>query len=60
MNWGSIEAFFSMGGHAFYVWGSYAVTFVLLAAEVLLVMLRRRSAFAQLRGAGASSSERAS
>ena len=32
--------FLSMGGYAFYVWGSYAVTFLLLAAEVVLV--RRR------------------
>ena len=60
MNWGSIEAFFAMGGHAFYVWASYAVTFVLLAAEILLVVLRRRSALAQLRGAGASSPKSAS
>jgi len=29
--------FLSMGGYAFYVWGSYAVTFLLLAAEVVLV-----------------------
>jgi heme exporter protein D len=55
MNWGSAEAFFAMGGHAFYVWGSYAVTFVLLAAEVLLLVLRRRSALARLRDDSASS-----
>lgn len=55
MNWESTEAFFAMGGHAFYVWGSYAVTFVLLTAEVLLLALRRRRASAQLRNAVTSS-----
>jgi heme exporter protein D len=33
--------FFSMGGYAWYVWGSYGVTFVLLLIEVIL--LRKRS-----------------
>ena len=33
--------FLSMGGYAWYVWGSYGVTFLLLAVEV--VMLRKRS-----------------
>jgi heme exporter protein D len=37
-NWGD---FFAMGGYAVYVWGSYAVTFAVLAVEVLL--LRRRA-----------------
>ena len=32
--------FLSMGGFGFFVWGSYAVTFLLLGAEVVLV--RRR------------------
>lgn len=31
-----------MGGYGFYVWGSYAVTFVLLAAEVLALRARKR------------------
>lgn len=57
MNWGGIEAFFAMGGHAFYVWGSYAVTLVLLATEVLLLVLRRRSALAHSQSAGSSSSQ---
>jgi heme exporter protein D len=39
MNWND---FFYMGGYAFYVWGSYGVTAVLLLAEVLLVLARRR------------------
>ena len=34
--------FFSMGGYGLYVWGSYGVTFALLAVEVFLVMRRKR------------------
>ena len=39
MNWSN---FFSMGGYAVYVWGSYGVTFVLLGAEVLMLLKRKR------------------
>lgn len=39
MNWSN---FFSMGGYALYVWGSYGVTFVLLGGEVLMLLKRRR------------------
>ena len=39
MNW---SKFFSMGGYALYVWGSYGVTFVLLGAEVLMLLKRKR------------------
>jgi heme exporter protein CcmD len=31
-----------MGGYALYVWGSYGVTFVLLGAEVLMLINRKR------------------
>jgi heme exporter protein D len=31
-----------MGGYALYVWGSYGVTLVLLGAEVLMLVSRRR------------------
>jgi heme exporter protein D len=34
--------FFAMGGYAWYVWGSYGVTFALLALEVALVWKRLR------------------
>jgi heme exporter protein D len=44
MSWRSWTEFWSMGGYGFYVWGSYGVTFALLAAEVLLVRSRRRGA----------------
>lgn len=56
MNWGSTEAFFAMGGYALYVWGSYAVTAVLLVAEIVLLVLRRRGILARLRGARAGRS----
>jgi heme exporter protein D len=36
-----MSEFFAMGGYAWYVWGSYGVTFILLAVEV--VLLRRRA-----------------
>jgi heme exporter protein D len=39
MNW---SKFFSMGGYALYVWGSYGVTFVLLGVELLLLLKRKR------------------
>ena len=39
MNWAK---FFWMGGYAFYVWGSYGVTFLLLGTEVLMLLKRRR------------------
>jgi heme exporter protein D len=42
MEWGSLENFLSMGGRGFYVWGSYAVMALLLAAEVFLLLRRHR------------------
>jgi len=37
-----VSEFFAMGGYAWYVWGSYGVTFACLALEVVLVMKRSR------------------
>ena len=51
MNWGSWSEFFSMGGYALYVWGSYAVTAALVVVEIVLLRSRRCTALAQ---AGAS------
>ena len=48
MSWGSWSDFFSMGGYAFYVWGSYGVLVGLIAAEVALLALRRRNILNQL------------
>jgi heme exporter protein D len=39
--------FFAMGGYGFYVWGSYAVTAVALALEVMMLMKRARKSEAQ-------------
>jgi heme exporter protein D len=39
-----MSQFFAMGGYGFYVWGSYIVTFALLAIEVVLVLRRSREA----------------
>jgi len=49
MNWASWSDFFRMGGYALYVWGSYIVTFALLAAEIALLILRRRKVIRYLR-----------
>jgi len=40
MKW---SEFFSMGGYGLYVWGSYITTLILLAAEVVLLMKRKKS-----------------
>ena len=42
MQWNSFSEFISMGGYGFYVWGSYGVTFVLLAAELIMLRSRKR------------------
>ena len=44
MNW---SEFFSMGGYAFYVWGSYLIALIVIGGEVLLVRQRRKSLQAQ-------------
>ena len=38
--------FFAMGGYAWYVWGSYGVTFALLAAEMVLLARRTKRSLA--------------
>ena len=40
MSW---SEFFSMGGYAFYVWGSYAIALLALGGEVLLLRQRRKA-----------------
>ncbi|MFO7190100.1 MAG: heme exporter protein CcmD [Pseudomonadota bacterium] len=44
MEWGSWSAFWAMGGYGAYVWGSYAVTAVVMIAELVLVRRRHRAA----------------
>lgn len=40
MNW---SEFFSMGGYAFYVWGSYLVTLIVMGGEVVSLLRRKKS-----------------
>jgi heme exporter protein D len=44
MNWGSASEFFAMGGHGFFVWGSYAVTALLMFTEPVLAARRHARA----------------
>jgi heme exporter protein D len=49
MNWGGLDNFLAMGGYGLYVWGSYGVTLVLIAAELILLARRRRNAVERAR-----------
>ncbi|MBI3773746.1 MAG: heme exporter protein CcmD [Gammaproteobacteria bacterium] len=35
--------FFAMGGYAFYIWGSFGVTLVLMIAEIVMVRRQHRT-----------------
>ena len=48
MNWASWSDFFAMGGYALYVWGCYGVVIGLLAMEIVLLILRKRSILREL------------
>ncbi|MGI8837798.1 MAG: heme exporter protein CcmD [Pyrinomonadaceae bacterium] len=39
----NLSNFFHMGGYGFYVWGSYIVTLILLGAEVLQLLKRKKT-----------------
>ncbi len=43
MNWGSAAEFFAMGGYGLFVWGSYAVSAIVIVAELVLLAQRRRT-----------------
>lgn len=45
-----MSEFLSMGGYGTYVWPSYAVFFLVLAAEALAPRLQRRRVLADIRG----------
>jgi heme exporter protein D len=45
MNWGSLDAFFAMGGHGLYVWASYAMALLLLLLEPWLTRRRQHRAW---------------
>lgn len=46
MDW---AAFFSMGGYGTYVWGSYLLAMVILAANVLVPLLTKKTVLRRLR-----------
>ena len=43
-----MSEFFSQGGYAFYVWGSYGLAAALLIAEVIALRRQRRTIFTRL------------
>jgi heme exporter protein D len=44
----SLESFLYMGGYAVYVWPSYALTAVVLIANVILPVLQRKQLLRQI------------
>jgi heme exporter protein D len=49
MHWNSVSEFFAMGGYGLYVWGSFGLTAVVVAGEVLLLRSRRKAILQELR-----------
>jgi len=43
MQWNSLAEFLDMGGYAFYVWGSFGITALVVIAEVWQVRAQRRA-----------------
>lgn len=58
MKWQSLSEFLAMGGYATFVWGSYAVTVLVIVAELALVAHRLRAARAAARRAPEPAPER--
>ena len=48
MNW---SEFFNMGGYAFYVWTSYALTLIVIVANIVSPMLQRKRTIARIKRA---------
>ena len=44
-----MSEFFHMGGYAFYVWGAFGITTLILIIEVMSVRSRRRRALEEAR-----------
>jgi heme exporter protein D len=44
-----MSEFFAMGGYAFYVWGSFGMTALVLVVELFTVRARRRRALDEAR-----------
>jgi heme exporter protein D len=48
MNWHSWSEFLAMGGYGLYVWGSYAVTLIVLVGEIVALVMRRHGVIERL------------
>jgi heme exporter protein D len=48
MNW---SEFFNMGGYAFYVWTSYALTFIVVLANIVSPIMQRKKAIKRIKRA---------
>ena len=48
MNW---SEFFNMGGYAFYVWTSYALTFIVVVANIVSPIMQRKKAIKRIKSA---------
>ena len=55
MQWNSLAEFFSMGGYAFYVWGSFGLSALALLVEPLIVRQRQSRAVRAIRREKAAS-----
>ncbi len=49
MEWGSWSAFWAMGGYGLYVWGSFAMTALAIAVEVVQLRQAGRQTLQQLK-----------
>ena len=49
MQWNSVADFFAMGGYAFYVWGSFGITAVVMVVEALQIRSQRAELLRNLR-----------
>lgn len=43
--------FFHMGGYAFFVWTSYALTFAVIVANIVLPIMQRKKVIARIKRA---------
>ena len=48
MNW---SEFFHMGGYAYFVWTSYAITFAVIVANIILPIVQRKKVIARIKRA---------
>lgn len=49
MNHSSWSEFFSMGGYALYVWGSYLVALLAIGGEVVFLLRRKKCLLQQMK-----------